>query len=56
VKILERVVKHPFEKPALRIQCFRSVVNIGCPEETLVRIASSIPFEKEKQVSVGYLG
>lgn len=46
---MEEVLKNPSELASVRIQAFRSMVNIRAPVEALIRVAGSIPYETEKQ-------
>ncbi|XP_076460132.1 uncharacterized protein LOC143293109 [Babylonia areolata] len=50
-KILEKIVKDPLDKVSVRIQAFRSMVNTQAPVYRLLRLADSISYEKEKQLS-----
>ncbi|KAK7112847.1 hypothetical protein V1264_012232 [Littorina saxatilis] len=51
VSILEEVLKNPSELPSVRIQAFRSLINVRAPAQTLLRLASSIRYEQDRQLS-----
>ena len=53
--LLEVVLKNPSELNSVRIQAFRSMINICPPVPTLVNLAVTMRNEMERQVgAVGY--
>ncbi|KAK7488511.1 hypothetical protein BaRGS_00020296 [Batillaria attramentaria] len=48
---MEKVLKNPFEIAAVRIQAFRTMLNVRAPQHVLVRVAGSLRYEKSRQVS-----
>lgn len=50
-QVLEQVIKDPGNPTAVRIQCFRTLVNIRGPPEILFRLAASMRYEDEKQMA-----
>ncbi|KAL8591031.1 hypothetical protein ACOMHN_002576 [Nucella lapillus] len=49
--MLEKVVKNTMDTMSVRVQAFRSMVNLRAPVYMLVRMADNIAFEQEKQLS-----
>ncbi|KAK7105729.1 uncharacterized protein [Littorina saxatilis] len=51
LNLLEMILKNPSDATAVRIQAFRTMLCLQAPVHTLIRVAQSLRFEKERQLT-----